>query len=116
MEYADALVELAAGRFPVSHSAEIGPTDLHAVLRGHTHSLIDLVDEPGRVANCSPGSAKIFREATDDIWERLPLYHGGYFDAQYSLWAPGRIIRMQEDATAVYSPQALPPLRATGGP
>jgi hypothetical protein len=33
------------------------------------------------------------------------LYHGGYFDAQYQLWAPGPIIRMQEDATAVFSPQ-----------
>jgi len=34
----------------------------------------------------------------------VPLFHGGYFDAQYSLWAPGPIIRMQEDATAVFSP------------
>ena len=34
----------------------------------------------------------------------MPLFCGGYFDAQYSLWAPGPIIRMQEDATAVYSP------------
>jgi len=34
----------------------------------------------------------------------VPLFHGGYFDAQYSLWSPGPIIRMQEDATAVLSP------------
>jgi hypothetical protein len=33
------------------------------------------------------------------------LWEGGYFDAQYSLWSPGPIIRMQEDATAVYSPR-----------
>ncbi len=105
MEYADALVELAAGRFPVSHSAEIGPTDLHAVLRGHTRSLIDLVDEPEKSAELLARLGEIFREATDDIWRRVPLYHGGYFDAQYSLWAPGRIVRMQEDATAVYSPK-----------
>ncbi len=41
---------------------------------------------------------------TDETWRRLPLYHGGYFDAQYSLWAPAPIVRMQEDATANYSP------------
>jgi hypothetical protein len=105
MEYADALVELAADRFPVSHSAEIGPTDLHAVLRGHTRSLIDLADEPQKSGELLAQLGAIFREATDDIWRRLPLYHGGYFDAQYSLWAPGRIVRMQEDATAVYSPR-----------
>ena len=34
----------------------------------------------------------------------MPLFHGGYFDAQYSLWGPYPIVRMQEDATAVYSP------------
>ena len=43
-----------------------------------------------------------FTEAT---WERVPLFCDGWFDAQYSLWAPGPIIRMQEDASAVYSPR-----------
>ena len=38
------------------------------------------------------------------IWRRIQLFHNGYFDAQYCLWAPGRIIRIQEDATAVYPP------------
>jgi hypothetical protein len=38
------------------------------------------------------------------IWRRVPLFHDGYFDAQYCLWSPGPIIRIQEDATAVYSP------------
>jgi hypothetical protein len=104
MEFADALVALAAGRFPVSHAAEIGPTDLHALLRGHTRSLMDLIDEPEQSARLLAQLGGIFREVTDAIWKRLPLFHGGYFDAQYSLWAPGPIARMQEDATAVYSP------------
>ena len=46
----------------------------------------------------------IFAEFFQVTWQRLPLYHGGYFDAQYQLWAPGPIIRIQEDATAVFSP------------
>ncbi len=104
MEYADALVALADGRFPISHAAEIGPTDLHAVLRGHTESLLDLADEPEKSARLLWRLGEIFRDVTEDVWKRLPLFHGGYFDAQYSLWAPGPIIRMQEDATAVYSP------------
>ena len=103
-EYADALVRLSGGAFPVSHAAEIGPTDLHAVLRGHTRSLLDLVDEPERSEQLLWRLGEFFRDATRAIWQRLPLFHGGYFDAQYSLWAPGPIIRMQEDATAVYSP------------
>ena len=105
MEFADALVRVSNGTFPVSHAAEIGPTDLHAVLRGHTESLIDLADDPERSQCLLERLGEIFRDVTEEIWKRLPLFHGGYFDAQYSLWAPGPIIRMQEDATAVYSPR-----------
>ena len=104
MEFAEALVRASEGRYPVSHSPEIGPTDLHAVLRGHTESIVDLVDEPEKSSEILWRMGEIFRDITEALWKRLPLYHGGYFDAQYSLWAPGPIIRMQEDATAVYSP------------
>ncbi len=104
MEFADALVERSAGRFPVSHGAELGPTDLHAILRGHTQSILDLMVEPGRSSHLLWRLGELFRDLTRDIWQRLPRFRRGYFDAQYSLWAPDRIIRLQEDATAVYSP------------
>jgi len=104
MEFAAVLVGASSGRFPVSHAPEIGPTDLHALLRGHTESILDLSDEPEKSARLLWRLAGIFREVTAEFWKRAPLFHGGYFDAQYSLWAPGPIIRMQEDATAVYSP------------
>lgn len=105
LEFARALVSLSDGRFPVSHSPEIGPTDLHAVLRGHNQSILDLMEEPERSAELIWRMGEIFREITEELWKQLPLFQGGYFDAQYSLWAPGPIIRMQEDATAVYSPR-----------
>lgn len=105
LEFADALVNVSAGRFPVSHSAELGPTDLHALLRGHTQSLLDLVDSPEPSAQLLFSCAEMLRTFTEVTWRRVPLFENGYFDAQYSLWAPGPIIRMQEDATAVYSPR-----------
>ena len=104
LELADALVAEADARFPVSHGAEIGPTDMHAVLRGHAQSILDLVEEPEKSAELLERCGRIFRDLTIEVWRRLPRFHGGYFDAQYSLWAPGSIVRMQEDATAVYSP------------
>ncbi|MCC6487077.1 MAG: hypothetical protein IT364_06215 [Candidatus Hydrogenedentes bacterium] len=105
LEFAEALVKEANGRFPVSHSAELGPTDLHALLRGHTQSLLDLVDSPGESAEMLRRGGEFLCQFTEALWRRVPLFEGGYFDAQYSLWAPGPIIRMQEDATAVYSPK-----------
>jgi hypothetical protein len=104
VDFAQALLARSQGRFPVSHNAEIGPTDLHAVLRGHNQSIIDLVDDPERSAELLRRLGEIFYEFTVEFWKHLPLFHGGYFDGQYSLWSPGPIIRMQEDATAVYSP------------
>jgi hypothetical protein len=105
LEFAEALAARADGRYPVSHGVELGPTDLHAVLRGHNQSILDLVDEPEKSADLLMQLGHDFARYFQETWRRLPLYHGGYFDAQFQLWAQGPIIRMQEDATAVYSPR-----------
>jgi hypothetical protein len=104
VEFGRALVAHGQGLFPVSHAADLGPTDLHAVLRGHSQSILDLSDEPEKSAELLDRLGDIFCAYTQEYWKAIPLFHGGYFDAQYSLWSPGPIIRMQEDATAVYSP------------
>lgn len=103
-EFAEVLVARADGRYPVSHGAELGPTDLHALLRGHGESILDLMDEPEQSAALLMHLGHMFVDFFQETWKRLPTYHGGYFDAQYQLWAPEPIIRMQEDATAVFSP------------
>jgi len=105
VEFATALVDRSEGRYPISHGAELGPTDLHALLRGHNESIFDLMDEPEESARLLMHLGHVFVEYFQETWKRLPLFHGGYFDAQYQLWAPGPIIRMQEDATAVFSPE-----------
>src|SRR3990172_4086493 len=104
LEFAQALAATSDGAFPVSPAPDLGPTDLHAVLRGHNQSIMDLIDEPEKSAELLWRLGEIFREFKEELWKVVPLFHGGYFDAQYSLWSPGPIIRMQEDATAVYSP------------
>jgi hypothetical protein len=105
LAFAEALVRRAAGRFPVSHGPELGPTDLHVVLRGSRQSIVDLLDEPERSAVLLANVADIFRAVTEELWRRVPRFIDGYFDAQYSLWAPGPIARLQEDATALFSPE-----------
>jgi hypothetical protein len=65
---------------------------------------MDLIEEPERAARLLAQLGEMFHEITQAAWEHIPLYHGGYYDAQYQLWAPGPIIRMQEDASGLYSP------------
>ena len=105
MDFARVLAKASGGRYPVSHGTLVGPSDVAAALRGHSQSIVDLVEEPARAHKLLGRCSEMFQEITEDIWRELPLFHGGYYDAQYQLWAPGSIIRMQEDATALYSPR-----------
>jgi len=104
VEFADALVRHSRGRYPVSHGALVGPCDILGELRGHTQSILDIMEEPERAMRALWRATHVFDEITLEIWKRLPLFHGGYFDGMYQLWSPGPIIRMQEDASGLYSP------------
>lgn len=114
VEFARALVGHSNGRYPVSHGALVGPCDILGELRGHTQSILDIMEEPERTMRALWRATTVFDEVTTAIWRHLPLWHGGYFDGMYQLWAPGPIIRMQEDASGLYSPtlyrQFLQPL------
>ena len=103
--FIDALVRRAAGRYPVSHGTLIGPSDIAALLRGHTQSVLDLVEAPDEMRRLLGRCGDVFRQITEEAWKHIPLYHGGYYDAQYQLWSPGPIVRLQEDASGVLSPR-----------
>jgi hypothetical protein len=103
--FIEALVRCSDGRYPVSHGTLIGPSDIAALLRGHTQAVLDLVESPEGTAQLLGRCGEVFRQVTEEAWKHIPLYHGGYYDAQYQLWAPGPIIRLQEDASGVFSPR-----------
>jgi len=105
INFAKLLVKISDGRFPISHGAEFGPSDLVSQLRGQSQSVIDYIDYPENTIKLLWKTAKILKELTEFLWSTLPLFYGGYFDTQYSLWAPNPIIRMQEDAVAYLSPK-----------
>jgi hypothetical protein len=104
VEFAEALVQHSQGRYPVSHGALVGPCDILGELRGHTQSILDIMEEPELAMRALWRATHVFDEVTTEIWRHLPMWHGGYFDGMYQLWAPGPIIRMQEDASGLYSP------------
>ncbi|MFQ3620221.1 MAG: hypothetical protein SNJ78_04650 [Spirochaetales bacterium] len=104
IDFIDTLVKHSRGRYPVSHGTLTGPFDYLVNLRGHEQAVIDLMLEPDRAYPLLQKMGDFFIWITREAWKRIPLFYGGYFDAQYSLWAPGSIIRMQEDGVAVLSP------------
>jgi len=104
LEFIRVLVKASRGRYPISHGTMSGPSDVAAILRGHSNMALDFYDAPERVAKLFYSVQEIFRQVLEAQWSITPLFHGGYFDAQYQLWAPGPIVRMQEDATGLFSP------------
>ncbi len=103
-DYIDTLVKRSAGRFPVSHGTLVGPLDYAVALRGHEQTVIDMIEEPENAGRLMREMGDVFTLFTKKAWERIPLWQNGYYDAQYRIWAPGSIARMQEDAIAVMSP------------
>ena len=105
LHFIETLVRHSAGRYPVSHGTLIGPSDIAALLRGHTQSILDVATAPAEMRQLLWQSGTLFRQITEEAWKHIPLYQGGYFDAQYQLWSPGPIVRLQEDASGLYSPR-----------
>jgi hypothetical protein len=105
LEFLDALVRNADGEYPVSQPILRGITDLVGALRGNTEALIDTLESPDRIkalaARCADAIIKVSRMQ----YEALRPFHGGYLIEQFGLWAPGIIVRLQEDISAVYSPK-----------
>jgi hypothetical protein len=104
LEFIDELVRRSAGRFPVSHGTLVGPLDYAVSLRGHEQTAVDMMLDPEKALDLLTRLGEFFVQITKEAWNRIPLFHGGWYDAQYQLWAPGSIVRLQEDAVAVISP------------
>ena len=104
LEFVRELTEGAGGEYPVGLPILRGPGDVMGALRGHTEAIIGLMEDPAE-------SAALADRAADTLIRLVKAHHaaaspfrGGHFIEAYALWAPGPLVRMQEDATAVYSP------------
>ena len=105
ISFTKVLMEYSAGRFPVSHGTLNGPIDYAVSLRGHEQIVMDLMLDPEPAVSLIKRMGTYFVDLTKEVWNHIPLFHGGYYDAQYNLWAPSSICRLQEDAIAVLSPE-----------
>ena len=105
IEFTKVLAERAQGRYPVSHGTLLGPSDVGAVLRGHEQMVFDCYDTPQKVGNMLSIIGNWFCDILDEQRKHVPLFHGGYCDAQYQLWAPEPIARLQEDNVFLCSPE-----------
>jgi hypothetical protein len=104
LEFVSALQSRYGDRYPVGQPILRGPADMVAALRGSQQMIFDLYD-------CPDDFQRLCRKCTEFaiglVRDQLAItrpFHGGYEVESFTLWAPGGIVRMQEDASALFSP------------
>ena len=105
LEFLDVYAEALAPERPVAQSVVRGVADVAAALLGQAQVALALYDEPERMRELLDritGLAQAFLGAQS---ARLPDYHGGQVVGIFGLWAPGRALRLQDDAAALFSPE-----------
>jgi len=100
------LVELSAGRFPTAPTLMRGPSDMIAAMRGAGNLALDVMDSPETVTRAAELCAKVWVEVGKAQLACIPDSPQGYVAGDHGLrvWAPERIIWLQEDAMALLSP------------
>jgi hypothetical protein len=75
-----------------------------AALRGASQMILDLYDRPGDFQHLAGICTKLLIGLVRDQQNITGPCLGGYEIEQLSLWAPDRVIRIQDDASALFSP------------
>ena len=104
-EFLDELISLSEGKYPVGQPILRGPTDLLGALLGESEFVVQLAKDPDKLKKTIRFLGESFSEVVQFIQDRVPDFHGGRsIGSVYSLWAPGKCLYLQEDLSALLSP------------
>lgn len=107
MEFTRALVEHAAGRYPVgAGQLMLGPVDMMMQARGQEELALALHDAPEKVEELGRRCVALCAEVTRAQYAAVPRYLGGYAGTIRYLWAPGELVETAEDVSFMMSPAA----------
>lgn len=106
LELLNALVEHSNGRYPVSHTLMRGPLDMLAAMRGTSALVLDILDKPELIKKAAEICADVWIEVAKAQLNQIPYSETGYMGGGfgYRVWAPQKIVWLQEDTLSVLSP------------
>ncbi len=104
LEFVATLNDRFRDRCPVGQPILRGVSDMIAALRGTSQMVFDLYDQPEPFRRLAGRCTDLIVSLVGDQQRITGPFAGGYEIEQLALWAPGRIIRMQEDGSAFLSP------------
>jgi hypothetical protein len=104
LSFVEALKTHFGDRVPVGQPILRGVSDMIAALRKTSQMIFDLYDFPEEYKKLGTLCADLLIDLVREQQRRTGPFVGGYFIEQFALRAPERVIRMQEDASALFSP------------
>lgn len=104
LELTEHLVARSGGRHAVTHTLMRGPVDLAEAVLGPELLALSLYDHPSHLRRFLDEVTDVFIGVLEEQMRRVPAVDGGYVNP-FGVWAPGRIVRTQCDASAILSPQ-----------
>jgi hypothetical protein len=104
LEFVAALNDRFGDRCPLGQPILRGVSDMIAALRGASRMVFDLYDHPEQFRRLAGRCTDLLIALIAEQQSITGPFAGGYEVEQLALWAPDRIIRMQEDGSAFFSP------------
>jgi hypothetical protein len=104
LHFVSALRDRYRDRCPVGQPILRGVSDMIAALRGTAQMVLDLYDWPEQYRRLARLCSNLLLDLIREQHVVTGPFQGGYEIEQFSLWAPGHTIRIQEDASALLSP------------
>jgi hypothetical protein len=91
-------------RIPVGQPILRGPSDMIAAMRGSSDMIFDFYDDPEDFRQLAEHCTEFAIDLVRAQHAITGPFAGGYLIEQLGLWAPDRLVRLQEDSSALFSP------------
>lgn len=105
IEFTQALVRHAAGRYPVgAGQLMLGPIDMMMQVRGQDRLALDLYDAPEMVFALGQRCVDLCASVIHALYAFVPTHLGGRAGTIRYFWAPGEFVETAEDISFMMSP------------
>lgn len=105
LEFLKRLTQVSRGRFPLATTLMRGISDLLAALYGSPDFLYTLMDRRNEQKRVVERLTALWIAFARSQLEMIPDFHGGTGSFYYGVWLPGEGVWLQEDASALMSPE-----------
>ena len=105
LEFLKHLARVSRGRFPLATTLMRGISDLLAALYGSPDFLYSLMDRPDEQKRVVQKLTALWIAFARSQLGMIPDFHGGTGSFYYGVWLPGKGVWLQEDSSALMSPE-----------